>query len=49
MPLLIPTEDYVLELLQTEHALSPEEILTALEDALELGEITEEQLYEALK
>lgn len=49
MPLLIPTEDYILELLQTEHAQSPEEILTALEDLLESGEITEEQLIEAMK
>lgn len=32
-----------------EHVQSPEELLTALEDALESGEITEDQLLEALR
>jgi hypothetical protein len=32
-----------------EHAQSPEELLTALEDALETGEITLDQLIEAMR
>jgi hypothetical protein len=45
----IPVTNEVLEVLMEEYAQSPEELLTALEDALETGEITESQLIEAMR